>query len=251
MTPPIGRDDRHHRLRRRAQVADEELALELQPRDEEEDREQAVAGPLTDGEVEVAPLDADHGVAQGEVGIRPGGVRQDEGGDGGGEQQRATDRLGAQRLGDRLGLGPAGPVQDGRPALGGGGRRVVRGGRVVGGGARFRACHACSPAVGDASSPAGSRGRCRPDFPALRGQSIDGRRSTRGGCGGDRPLPSNGAGPARGRRGVPGDARHPCFSRPDVRWRTNRSSCPGRSGSSPRSRPASSRRRCRGPRRRP
>ena len=50
-----GRHHRHHRLGRRAQVADEELALELEPRDEEEDGEQAVAGPVPDGEVEVRP----------------------------------------------------------------------------------------------------------------------------------------------------------------------------------------------------
>ena len=116
-----GRDDRHHGLGRRAQVADEELALELQPRDEEEDREQAVAGPVPDGEVEVAPLDADHGVAHGEVGVGPRGVGQDQRGHRR-EQQRAADGLGAQRLGDVLRLGPARAVQDraGRAGSGGG-----------------------------------------------------------------------------------------------------------------------------------
>ena len=45
--------DRQRRLGRVAQVADHELALELEPGDEEEDREQAVGGPLLEGEVQV------------------------------------------------------------------------------------------------------------------------------------------------------------------------------------------------------
>ena len=41
--------DRQRCLGRVAQVADHELALELEPRDEEEDREQAVGGPAARG----------------------------------------------------------------------------------------------------------------------------------------------------------------------------------------------------------
>ena len=44
-TPPTAADDRDRGLGRRAQVADEELALELEPGDEEEDGEQAVGRP--------------------------------------------------------------------------------------------------------------------------------------------------------------------------------------------------------------
>ena len=130
MTPPIAATTGTTAFAGRAQVADEELALELQPGDEEEDGEQAVARPVADGEVEVAPLDADHGVAHGEVGIRPGGVGEHQGGDGGGEQQRAADRLGAQRVGDACASGQLGRLQDAAVVSASGG--VWGGGRRVG-----------------------------------------------------------------------------------------------------------------------
>ena len=190
--PADGRDHRDDGLGRGAQVADEELALELQPRHEEEDRQQAVAGPVADGELEVAPLDAEHGVAQGEVGIGPRGVRDDQGRDRRTEEQGAADGLGAQRVGDHLRLGPAGPVQDGRPG---------RGGR-----ARVRFRHACSPAVDDTSHPARSRRRCRPDFPALRRPVY--RRPARASAEVRRPPPARRTSPARRRR--PRAARAPC-----------------------------------------
>ena len=60
-------------LRRVGQVAGHELALELDPGDEEEDREQAVGRPRPEGEVEVQRVRADDGVAQRGVGVRARG----------------------------------------------------------------------------------------------------------------------------------------------------------------------------------
>ena len=54
-----------------AQVARDELALELEPGDEEEDGEQAVGRPGAQREVQVQRLGPDAGVAQLQVGVAP------------------------------------------------------------------------------------------------------------------------------------------------------------------------------------
>ena len=119
-TAKTGRHDDAARARPRraappcrvAQVTDDQLALELQPGDEEEDGEQPVRGPLPEGQVQVQRGRSDGEVAQRDVGLDPGGVRPDDRGDGGRQQQRAADRLGAQGAGDALRLAPRGPVED-------------------------------------------------------------------------------------------------------------------------------------------
>ena len=61
--------DRQRRLAAVGEVAGDELALELDPRDEEEEREQAVGGPRAEAEVEVQRVRADDEVTQGDVGV--------------------------------------------------------------------------------------------------------------------------------------------------------------------------------------
>ena len=120
--PAHGGRDGHRGLGHRAQLADEELALELEPGDEEEDREQAVGRPVPERQPQVAPLGPHVGVSQGLVGLAPRAVREDQRRDRGTEQQGPADRLGAQRLGDVLALGPRRTTQDGAA--------LARGGRV-------------------------------------------------------------------------------------------------------------------------
>ena len=71
------------------QVAGDELALELQPGDEEEDRQQPVGRPGRQRQVQVQRRRPDLGVEQREVAVRPGRVRPDHRDDGG---QRAAAR---------------------------------------------------------------------------------------------------------------------------------------------------------------
>ena len=94
------------------ELAHDELALELQPCDEEEDREQAVSGPVPHGELEVSPLETDLRVAQTFVEVAQRGVGEDQRHDGGEEQDAAADGLGAEGVGDELGLGPGRPAED-------------------------------------------------------------------------------------------------------------------------------------------
>ena len=98
--------DRQRRLAAVGQVAGHELALELDPRDEEEERQQAVGGPRPEAEVEVEGLRADDVVTQGDVGVLPGRVRPDESDHGGAEEQRAADSLGPERRRDVARLRP-------------------------------------------------------------------------------------------------------------------------------------------------
>ena len=72
------RGDRQRRPARVAQVAGDELPLELQAGDEEEDRQQAVGGPGAQGQVQVQRLRADLGVPQRRVAGRPGRVGPDQ-----------------------------------------------------------------------------------------------------------------------------------------------------------------------------
>ena len=129
-----------------AQVAGHELALELEPDDEEEDREQPVGGPGPEAEVEVEGGRTDREVAQRLVGAAGGGVDPDQRHHGAEQQQRAADGLLPEHLGDARGLGPGAASQE-RTA------RVVLFTGHEGGTSR------------------GRRIRCRPDFPAHRGQS--------------------------------------------------------------------------------
>ena len=89
-------DDRQRRPPDVAEVACDELALELQPGDEEEDREQAVGRPGGQGQVQVQGARPDHEVTEVVVRLRPGTVRPDDRDDGPEEQQQATGGLGAQ-----------------------------------------------------------------------------------------------------------------------------------------------------------
>jgi len=89
------------------QVPGDELALELDARDEEEDREEAVGGPLAEGEVEVQGERSAAEVAQGLVCRAPGSVRPDQSEHGGAEEEGAANGLGAQRRGDVLRFRPA------------------------------------------------------------------------------------------------------------------------------------------------
>jgi hypothetical protein len=115
-----------HRQRsstRVAQVAVDELALDLEPDQQEEERHQRVVHPVPQGQVvEVDGLtDADGGVRlpQGLVGRVPGRVRPRQRDDGGGHQDDAAGRLhlhepqgGAdERTGDEaVGLAPGARV---------------------------------------------------------------------------------------------------------------------------------------------
>ena len=107
-----GGGDGQRGLGRRAELADEELALELEAGDEEEEREQAVGGPLAEGQVEVQRVRSERGVAQARVCRVPRRVRPGQRRDGRGEQQRAADGLGAQGSGDVLGLLPRGAGEE-------------------------------------------------------------------------------------------------------------------------------------------
>ena len=70
---------------------------------------------------------ADDGVAQGRVAVAPRRVRPDEGGDRGGEEDRAADGLGAQEVGDVAGLAPAAAAEEPVAGVAGrGGRGGVR-----------------------------------------------------------------------------------------------------------------------------
>ena len=76
--------------RRLAELAVDELALDLQADDEEEDGHQAVVDPLPEVEVEdvVAEVDGQAGVPELDVGLLPRRVRPHEGDDGGGDAGR-------------------------------------------------------------------------------------------------------------------------------------------------------------------
>jgi hypothetical protein len=102
-----GGGDRESRLARVAEVAGDELALELQAGDEEEDRQQAVGRPGAQRQVQVQPEEvgrADDGVAERLVGTRPWGVRPDQRDQGADHQEDPADGLLAQDPGETPGL---------------------------------------------------------------------------------------------------------------------------------------------------
>ena len=102
-----GGDDRQRRRRRGAQRADHELALELEPGDEEEDGEQAVGRPRLQGQVEVQRTWGRRRRPGGRRTSRSGRCSPRPAGDGRGQEQGAADGLGAHRVEDELALGTA------------------------------------------------------------------------------------------------------------------------------------------------
>ena len=115
-----GRDDhpaecghrRKGRLLDGVQLADDQLALDLETDDEEEDRHQAVVDEVLQRLVEVETADRDRDVRFPELEVRvtPRRVRPDERGDRGGEQHDGARRLGRHErraLGARSAAGAA------------------------------------------------------------------------------------------------------------------------------------------------
>ena len=88
------------------QVACDELALEFQPDDEEEDRQQPVGRPRRNAQVQMQRLRPDRELRHRAVGVRPRRVRPHQCRTGGGQQQHAADGLLAEDLGEPLRLRP-------------------------------------------------------------------------------------------------------------------------------------------------
>ncbi len=107
-----------------AQVARDELALELDAGDEEEDGEESVGRPVLEREVQAEGGGADVEGPDAGVALRDGGdVRPQEGGDRGHEQQHAADGLGAQGIADEAELGQREAAEQlGALVVGGAGR---------------------------------------------------------------------------------------------------------------------------------
>jgi hypothetical protein len=83
------------------QLTHEQLALDLQPHHEEEDRHEAVVDPVVqvEGDPVLAQVQAEGLVDQALVGLRPGGIGPDEGDEGEEEQHDpARDRLTGEEL---------------------------------------------------------------------------------------------------------------------------------------------------------
>ena len=89
-----------------AQVTGDELALEFQPDDEEEDRQQPVGRPRRDAQAQMQRLRADRELRDRVVGVRPRRVGPHQRRARGDQQQDAADGLLAQDLGEPLGLRP-------------------------------------------------------------------------------------------------------------------------------------------------
>ena len=114
------RGDRQRGPARIAQVAGDELPLELQPGDEEEDRQQPVGGPGAQRQVQVQRGRADAVSRSAAYDVGHGGVRPHQRDHRGDEQQRPADRLLAQDLGDPRAPRPTtrGRTGDGRSECG-------------------------------------------------------------------------------------------------------------------------------------
>jgi hypothetical protein len=106
------RGDRQHRAPRIAQVTGHELALELQPGDEEEHREQPVRGPAGQTQIEVQRGRPDPPCGQLPVRVAPRRVGPDQRQDRRPQQQEAADRLGAQDVGDPAHLEPGATAEE-------------------------------------------------------------------------------------------------------------------------------------------
>jgi hypothetical protein len=94
-----------------AQIARHELPLELQTRDEEEDREQAVGSPLREGQVEVQPRRAEPDLTERGAGI-PHGEFAQASADGRHDEQQPAYGLRPKNLGDPACLGPGAAVEE-------------------------------------------------------------------------------------------------------------------------------------------
>ena len=160
-----GGDHGQDGLSRLPEGPDDQLALELEPGDEEEDGQQPVGRPRLEAEVEVQGRGAHDEVFEVLVRVGQTGVRRDQTGHGRGEQQRATHRLLPQRVGDEPVLTEGQPREEDATRRGVGDRRLgVDTGTSMAGGPRSAGCRP---------------GR-RPVFPARRGQSIGRRESASG-----------------------------------------------------------------------
>ena len=121
--PSEGGRDRQRRAARIAQIARDELALELQPGDEEEDRQQPVGCPGTQRQVEMQRRRAHTGLAHCLVGVAPWRVCPHQRHECSRHEQRAADRFLTQDLCESCALagaeqteqpcGPPGPSRCG------------------------------------------------------------------------------------------------------------------------------------------
>ncbi len=117
--PAQGGDHRHHRPAWIPEIALRQLALQLEPDDEEEDRQQPVGRPGRQVEVEVERSRADDRGLHRLVRLPPGRVGPDQSHHGGADEQQTADGLGAEGVGDEPDLGPGLGTPEQR-ALGGG-----------------------------------------------------------------------------------------------------------------------------------
>ena len=126
-----------------AQVARDELALQLQPGDEEEDREQPVGGPVLNVRSRCSAGGPDPPLRERRVGVAPGGVRPDQ-------RERPRRRPAAARPRSRRAARPRSGVPRARSR----GRKA---------GAVHDARERLHPGI-----PSGRQQGRRPGFPALR-----------------------------------------------------------------------------------
>ena len=103
-----------------AQLTGHQLALDLDAGDEEEDREETVGRPVLYGEVEAERGRSGVEGAHGGVAVAQRGVRPDQGGEGGDEQEHSTDGLGTQGVREIVPLGQRETTE--KRTRGGGGR---------------------------------------------------------------------------------------------------------------------------------
>ena len=103
--PTDGGRHRQDRTPDLAQVSGDELPFELQPGDEEEDRQQPVRCPLRQREVQMQRRRPDPQFGERRVGAPPGGVRPHQRHHRGHRQQHTADGLGPQNLTDPPSLG--------------------------------------------------------------------------------------------------------------------------------------------------
>src|SRR5699024_10899164 len=111
------------------QLAVDQLALELEPDDEEEDREQAVRRPLREREIEMQRRGPDDDPAEPAVRVAPRRVRPRERDDRAEQQQRGARVLRTQRVRDVAERAGPGFAEEGSPVghgllVSGSGRRT-------------------------------------------------------------------------------------------------------------------------------
>ena len=94
------------------EVSGDELALELNPGHEEEDRQESVGRPLAEGQVEMERARPDSQIPQVAVCRVPGRVGPDQGEEGRSKQEGTSDGFEAQERGDVTALGQAETGED-------------------------------------------------------------------------------------------------------------------------------------------